>query len=228
MSGASKYDLLPLLIELAKRGCLDFPQRVSRTDVMRSLGVSAWKFRKLLEEAENEGFIERIALSRYVALKITPRGKSFLESVYSDLLRVFNSSLVVSLRGTVVPGLGEGAMYMSIPKYVEAFREVLGFEPFPGTLNIRLDEESVKKRLLVRNSKKGILIPGFSLNGKEYCSVTVYKAVITANGVTVFGAALDIEKTKHGDDVLELVSQVKLRDEMKLRDGDTVEVKIVL
>ncbi len=226
MSNTGNYDVVPLLLELAKRGCLAFPQRISRTEIMKSLGFSAWKFRKLIERAESEGYISKVYYGRYVAYKITPRGADLLQRIYSDLATIFNSSTILTLQGVVVPGLGEGAVYMSIPKYIEAFRDVLGFEPYPGTLNVKLDEESTEKRLLLRKSGKGLKIPGFTINGREYCSVVVYKAAITGNGVTVYGGALDIEKTKHGPEILELIAPVKLRDELKLRDGDRVEVRI--
>jgi riboflavin kinase len=228
VSNLTKYEIFPLLLELAKRNCLNFPERISRTEIIKSLDISAWRFRKLLKYAEDEGYIERVPLGRFIAFKITPRGRELLESIYGDLKRILDSGLTVELRGKVVPGLGEGAYYLSIPQYVEAFKEALGFEPFPGTLNVRLDEDSVKKRVFVRNSGKGIYIPGFTLNGKSFCGVTVYKAVISANGVSVFGAVLDIEKTKHGDEILEVISQVRLRSELKLRDGDPVEIRVML
>ena len=228
MVSPNKYEMFPLILELAKRGCLNFPERISRTEVMKSLDVSSWRFRKLLELAEDEGFIERVQQGRYVAYKITPRGKELLERIYQDLKAVFDANVTVDLEGVVVPGLGEGAYYLSISEYVEAIRDALGFEPYPGTLNINLDEESVAKRRFIRESGKGIRIPGFTLNGKSFCGVTLYKAVISANGVSVIGAALDIEKTKHGENILEVISQVKLRSELRLRDGDKVNIRVIL
>jgi len=228
MPSEQLYEMLPLLLELAKRGCLSFPRRISRTEVMKSLGYSAWRFRKLLERAESEGYIERVFFGRYVAYRVTPRGVDLLKRIHADLSAVFSSNSSIVLRGVVVPGLGEGAVYMSIPRYVEAFREALGFEPYPGTLNIRLDEESTGKRLILRESSKGIKIPGFQLDGREFCSVRVYRATIVGNSISVYGGALDIEKTKHGPEILELIAPVRLRDELRLRDGDAVEVEIMV
>ncbi|MEZ0346675.1 MAG: DUF120 domain-containing protein [Infirmifilum sp.] len=228
VSTISKYEIFPLLLELAKRGCLNFPERISRTEIIKALDASSWRLRKLLEVGEKEGYIERLQQGRYVTYKITPRGKTLLESVYRDLRSIFDSDVIIELKGKVVPGLGEGAFYLSIPKYVEAFKEVLGFEPYPGTLNVKLDEESTKKRSQLKKSTTGVYIPGFTINERSFCGVYVYRAVISANGLSVFGAALDIEKTKHGEDILELISQVKLRSELRLRDGDNISIKIML
>jgi riboflavin kinase len=49
------------------------------------------------------------------------------------------------LRGRVVSGLGEGQHYISRQGYLKQFREKLGFEPFPGTLNIKLYRHAAKR-----------------------------------------------------------------------------------
>jgi len=42
--------------------------------------------------------------------------------------------------GRVVGGLGQGQYYISRKGYRNQFFQKLGFVPFPGTLNIKLDE----------------------------------------------------------------------------------------
>ena len=44
------------------------------------------------------------------------------------------------MRGRVVGGLGQGQYYISRKGYRHQFIQKLGFVPFPGTLNIKLDE----------------------------------------------------------------------------------------
>ncbi|ABL77508.1 DUF120 domain-containing protein [Thermofilum pendens] len=221
------YEVFPLLLEMAKRGCLVAPRRLSRIEILKTLGLTPWRFKKLVEAAEEEGYIERRVHGRMVFYVVTERGRALLRRVYDDLKRTIDSSTFLTLRGYVVPGLGEGAIYMGIPRYVEAFKEVLGYEPYPGTLNIKLVDEDVYLRRALREKRVGFRIEGFRLDeGRESCGVTVYKAMIMANGVTVSGAALDIDKTKHGDEILELIAPVRLRDELRLKDGDKVEVVI--
>jgi len=221
------YELLPLLLELAQRGCVHAPRRISKIELAKTLGVSSWKLNKLLQLAEDEGYVERHRMGRVFSYQLTPRSLMLLHRVHSTLSSVLKTTPLARLRGVVVPGLGEGVFYMSIPKYLEAFKEILGYEPYAGTLNLKLDGESVEARRKLRTSRAGYRIEGFSLNGREYCGVTVYKAIITGNGISVSGAVLDIDKTKHGDEILEVVAPMKLRDALKLRDGDCVEVTVL-
>ena len=51
----------------------------------------------------------------------------------------------MKLEGEVTSGLGKGKYYMSKQVYQEEFDDKLGFRPFPGTLNLKVDEEERKK-----------------------------------------------------------------------------------
>jgi len=221
------YELLPLLLELAQRGCAHAPRRISKMELAKTLGVSSWKLNKLLQLAEDEGYVEKHRMGRVFSYQLTPRSLALLHRVHSTLSSVLRATPLARLRGVVVPGLGEGAFYMSILKYLEAFKEILGYEPYAGTLNLRLDNESVETRRRLRETRAGYRVEGFHLDGRDYCRVTVYKAIITGNGISISGAVLDIDKTKHGDEVLEVIAPVKLRDVLKLRDGDRVEVIVL-
>ncbi len=217
-----EYTVLPLLIELGKRGCLYTPVRISRVELAKTLGVSGWKLRRLLKLAETEGYIlaNRVGNSTYY--RLSERGKRFLELVYRDLRGVFEDKKIV-LKGVVTSGLGEGAVYMSIPEYRERFRELLGYEPFAGTLNVKLYDDYVPVRKALRDVE-GFRIEGFAKDGKRYGGVTIYRAVIRGNNRSAECALLDLEVTRHGDDIVELIAPVKLRDSLHLKDGDPVEI----
>ncbi len=45
---------------------------------------------------------------------------------------------MVSLRGVVASGLGQGAQFMAVPWVREGIRRLIGFDPYSGTLNVRL------------------------------------------------------------------------------------------
>ncbi|RLE61451.1 MAG: riboflavin kinase [Thermoprotei archaeon] len=223
-----EYDVFPLVLEMAKRRCLYAPKRISRVDLMRSLGITAWRLNKLLRYAEDEGYIITRKYGRTIYYKISERGRSLLEKFLDELKVVLEEDRVIALRGKVVSGLGEGAVYMSIPEYKRSFVEILGYEPYPGTLNIRLDHESVLARDNLRNNSVGYRIEGFEIGGKKYGGLTVYKAIINSKDKAVEGAILDLDITKHGNDILEIIAPVKLREELKLKDGDEVIVEVWL
>ena len=50
---------------------------------------------------------------------------------------------MTSLNGVVTSGLGQGAYFMSLPWVQDAVRRLIGFTPYPGTLNVRLDADMV-------------------------------------------------------------------------------------
>lgn len=121
--------------------------------------------------------------------------------------------MLSKIRGVVVSGIGEAGFYVKL--YSEYFRELLEREPYPGTLNILLEscstlEEIFSEKHLVKPLKPG-LAPAYIRRGVlRGFSVVVVKPLVT----------------RHECRVLEVVSSVKLRDVLGLRDGDVVEIEL--
>ncbi len=112
-------------------------------------------------------------------------------------------------------GFGEGAYFITRSVYRDQFREKLGFDPFPGTLNIEVGDPEIVERI-----REGApVIQG----GGGFGDVLYVKALL--NGV-VEGAILFPLKTHHRQGCLEFVAPVNLRKTFKLRDGDTVSLDI--
>ena len=64
-------------------------------------------------------------------------GRNILERIYNDLYVILTAEglekhEILSLKGKIVTGLGEGAYYMSLDGYKSQFASILGFIPFPG------------------------------------------------------------------------------------------------
>ncbi|MCQ8904101.1 MAG: CTP-dependent riboflavin kinase [Methanothermobacter sp.] len=119
------------------------------------------------------------------------------------------------MRGTVKSGFGEGAYFITRSVYQEQFRKKLGFDPFPGTLNIEVGDPEILDRI-----KRGApVIHG----GGGFGDVLYVKAVLNGE---VEGAILFPVKTHHRAGCLEFVAPVNLRKTLKLRDGDTVSLDI--
>ena len=125
----------------------------------------------------------------------------------------------IVIRGVVTSGLGEGRKYMSIPEYRRQFTEKLGFDPYPGTLNIVLEDCSVRK---VIEEYANIIIHGFEKDGIRYGGVKCAKAKIR----DIPAAILLIEKTKHPPNIIEVIAPVCLREKLGLKDGDVVEIEL--
>jgi len=122
------------------------------------------------------------------------------------------------VRGRVFTGLGEGRKYVAI--YAEPLRRLLGCTPYLGTLNIELDSESRKVIEELARASTLVIEPPRPGLGK----VLAWRC--TVQGVPCL--ALAPEKSVYGLRVLEVVACTSLREVLRLKDGDWVEVEIVM
>lgn len=128
----------------------------------------------------------------------------------------------ITIDGKVVSGEGKGAHYVSLDGYKEQFKARLGFEPYPGTLNLTLLDSFLNQRRSL-DSLPSIVIKGFTRDGAAYGDVKCFKVLIQGR---VRGAAILIERTHYTDSTLEVIAPLRLRDELGLRDGDTVRLEV--
>jgi len=199
---------LRTLIELVKLGARRRLVSLSTSELGRVLHLTQQGASVRLLELEREGMIERGRVGRRLELKgAMNRREEFL------------------FTGRVFSGMREGGYYVSLGGYRRQFTNLLGFIPFPGTLNLRLvsPTQTEQKRLL--RSMTGIFIEGFEDRARSYGPARCFRARI---GETQKGAALVIERTHYDDTVLELISPANLRRELKLKDGDELSAAVHL
>ncbi len=120
---------------------------------------------------------------------------------------------IIKIKGKVVSGVKKGAYYVSLDVYRKFFKKLLGKEPFPGTLNIELNDgvevtSFLKERYNPPDKKYS---PIFYALGKM-CNKTV---VIIRPKMSV-----------HRKNVIEVVADERLREKFNLKDGDSVEIEI--
>ena len=129
---------------------------------------------------------------------------------------------LITIEGKVVSGVGEGAHYVCLDGYREQFKAKLGFEPYPGTLNLRLLESSLPQRRRL-DSLPSITFKGFTRDGATYGDVKCLNVLIQGRAR---GAVILIDRTHYTDSTLEVIAPLRLRDELRLRDGDTVRLEV--
>jgi len=127
--------------------------------------------------------------------------------------------MIITLRGRVSSGLGEGRRFTQLPWVKKQIREELGFEPYPGTLNLRLPAHAQIFSLLDKFS--GIRIPA----REGFASGRLYKALIAGE---VHGAIVRPEVPDYPEGFLEVLAPIDLREKLRLRDDDEIEIKIWL
>jgi riboflavin kinase len=212
------------MLELLLFGAKDRPMKLSTSELAKRIGKSQQAASKHLLELEQNGYIERTRIGNRSFVKITKRGSDALLELHLRLKSALEGEELASeTHGEVFTGLGEGAYYISLKGYRKQFVRKLGFDPYPGTLNLRL--ASSLDRLIRSGLEKlpGIVIEGFEDGQRTYGGAKCFLCRI--NG-SVEGAVLVLERTNYDDSVLEVIAPVRLRDRLNLRDGDSVTVKI--
>jgi riboflavin kinase len=220
------YDELATLKLLALDGAIESREKVSCSALADRLDASNQTASRRLQRLEDADFVEREIVSDGQWITITDDGEQALREEYADYRRIFERDGEVELHGFVTSGMGEGRHYISLPGYMEQFIEKLGYEPFAGTLNVDLTDESVRTRADL-TAMEPITIEGWEDDERTYGPAYCYPASVTGSD-SVYEPAHVIapERTHHDEDQLEIIAPVKLRDELGLTDGDELTIHV--
>jgi riboflavin kinase len=121
------------------------------------------------------------------------------------------------LNGAVFSGGGNGKKFLELPWVKQQIREKLGFTPYPGTLNVKLNEKSVKQRKLLEEATSMKICPV-----KGFCKGLLFKAFL---GVVECAIVLP-EVAGYPKDLLEIIASVNLRKALLLEDGCEVTITV--
>lgn len=218
-------DLWFALLHLAKLGALRKGVFINTFELAKELGTSQQTASRRILELEAKGYIKRSVSRKGQTIVITEEGARQLMAIYTTLHASLSEALrSVIITGEVFTGLGEGAYYVSLNGYRTQIVEKLGFDPYPGTLNLKLTDPSDMYFREILSHRVGILIKGFSDGRRTYGSVKAFKAKMH----NIDAAVLLIERTHYGRDTLEVIAPVNLRQALSLKDGDRVSVEVYL
>ena len=124
------------------------------------------------------------------------------------------------ITGRVFSDLGRGASFMRLDWVQKALRKILGFSPYPGTLNLRLEtEQAVATWREIREEVQGIEV---AAPEPSFCRARCFPVEIEGR---VRGAAILPEVEGYPADKLEVVASVRLKDELRLADGGRVTIE---
>jgi len=129
----------------------------------------------------------------------------------------------VELKGTLISGMGEGAYYMSLKGYTKQFNSKVGYIPFPGTLNVRLDNKIHQEAIKQFENLDGTKIESFSDGKRTYGWVKCFHAKINHS---IDCELIILERTHHDNSIIELISKICIRKSGKLKDGSQVTITI--
>jgi riboflavin kinase len=206
-------------------GARDGAVEVSTAELGKRIGRSQQAVSNHLQELEEGGYLERLRTDGRMGVHLTARGLEALSTIYTTLRGVLEEQPpAYELRGYLFSGLGEGAYYVSLRGYRRQFVANLGFDPFPGTLNVRLASEADRRLRHALRQQPGILIAGYEDEQRTYGWVRCLPAIINdSQHAAVLNA---FERTHYDDTVIEAIAPLNVREELQLRDGDPVLLRI--
>lgn len=217
-----KPNLVETLKQLALLGAIHEHISVSTAKLGRLMGISQQSASVRVLQLLEEGLIARNLAGRRQQLRLTEKGMDLLRSEYAIYQKIFEMEGLLEVRGQVDHGLGEGFYYMSQEGYRRQFRRELGWDPFPGTLNLKLEGREAAKLEVLRKAD-GIPIDGFTSGKRSFGGATCFFAALRDAACAVI-----IPIRSHYDDVLEVISPHELRKKLGLKDGEWVEVRVHL
>jgi len=221
------WKLFFTIYKLAELGASTRTVKISTEYLAEKIGASQQTASRHLIILEKLGWIKRTITPEGCLTKITNQGVAELKKLYSELRLIFESDYPPSiiLEGVLFSGLGEGAYYVTKTGYRKQFMEKLGFDPYPGTLNIKLTTDYDLKSLSELETYPAVELEGFQDESRTFGSVKCYPAIINNK---VKGAAIYALRSHYGSSVLEIVSPTFLRSSLKLKDGNKVKVEILI
>jgi riboflavin kinase len=199
--------------------------KVSTEYLAEKMGLSQQTASRHLIQLEKIGLIKRTITPEGCLIKLTELGETRLKRLYSGLHRILEAAYPpsVNLEGVLFSGLGEGAYYITKDGYRKQFIEKLGFDPYPGTLNLKLTTDYDMKTLAELENYPAIELQGFKNETRSFGNVKCYPAIINNR---VKGAVVSAMRSHYNSSVVELIAPTFLRSSLKLKDGNKVKVEI--
>ena len=215
------------LYKLAEMGARSRTIKVSTEYLAEKMGASQQTASRNLIELDKKAWIKRTITPEGCLIKITETGVAELKKLYSNLRLIMEAAYPpsVTLEGVLFTGLGEGAYYVTRDKYRKQFMEKLGFDPYPGTLNLKLTSEYDTKARSELETYPGIEIEGFKNESRTFGNVKCYPVVINNK---MKGAVIFALRSHYNSSVLEIIAPTHLRSQLKLKDGHKVKVEVLI
>jgi riboflavin kinase len=238
-----------ILIHLLAVGAKEIHVEITSGQLSKIINRSQQTAAKVLIELERSNLIERIKNNKKFKVKVSQEGYEIIKEL-EEMIKISldNSKIKMAVfKGKIVSGMGEGSYYMSLKGYRKQFKEKLGYEPFPGTLNLRLEDKIYMDKKREITNYPSIYIHGFKDENRTFGWVKCYPAILTLEKeklnknpkskdintkenkeIKLDSAILLLERTHHDNSLMEIISPFCIKETAKLKNGDivTIELKI--
>lgn len=125
-----------------------------------------------------------------------------------------------TLTGRLVTGLGEGVTFTRVDWARDQFVAKLGIDPFPGTVNLMLEDDGELAKWAGIKATPGIAIIS---PRPEWCDARGYPVRV---GDGIPGAIIFPEIAEYPAAQVEVIAAVGLREALGIVDGDRVTLEL--
>jgi CTP-dependent riboflavin kinase len=131
----------------------------------------------------------------------------------------------IVLTGRLVSGQGVAKTFTRESWAREAFMKGVGIDPFPGTLNLSVEDSPERNRWIAARDVMGILMPA---PYEKFCDGRLFRAKVTnpLSSKSAEGAVIVPMVRGYPEEQLELIATVGLRDALGIVDGARLEVTL--
>jgi riboflavin kinase, archaea type len=133
------------------------------------------------------------------------------------------------IHGTIFSDLGQASVFMALDWVQQALRNILGFAPYPATLNVRPSGPQ-DARLWQQIQREVAGVPLLS-NEAGFCSARLYLVSLqglAGDGERVNGAVLLPAVADYPRDKIEIVAPVRLKEALGVKDGDCLVLEFTI
>jgi riboflavin kinase len=125
----------------------------------------------------------------------------------------------VFVTGTLVTGIGNASGFTSLDWARAAFREAVGIDPHPGTINLTVAGTSLLRWRQVRATSGIVIYPPRT----DWCDARLWRATIA--GRIPAGIVLP-DVPGYAETQIELIAPVRVRDALGVTDGAEIGIEV--
>ena len=122
----------------------------------------------------------------------------------------------MEISGIIQSGAGKGAYFTQLDWVLEQCKRILGFRPFPGTLNVAVVDEDLPELGSFLQDADLELVP----DDPAFCTARVKKVRINQIPAALVLPGEDVRI--HENRVMELIAPCNLKETLGLHDGDRI------
>ena len=126
----------------------------------------------------------------------------------------------ITITGRIVSGVKKGAYFTQLDWVQEQCQKKLGFKPYPGTLNLEIEAETIPIVAALRQGQEFELV----LPDAGFCSGHVYPVSVMGVSAAIVAPAEDV--SAHGQNIIEIMAPISLKEALDVDDGDEIMITL--